>query len=91
MYYQLPNGKTIWLDVNDILNLTDRDIRELVACNAGEHIINPWHGASIKNVKEDKEDIEDEEDETETYYKEYFPDEFPEIPDDDINFDLLED
>ena len=51
MYYQLPNGKTIWLDVNEILNLTDRDVRELVACNAGEHIINPWHGASIKNVK----------------------------------------
>ena len=47
--------------------------------------------ASIKNQKEDQDDIEEEDDDTETYYKEYFPDEFPEIPDDDIDFDLLED
>ena len=90
MYYQLPNGKTIWLDVNDILNLTDRDIRELVACNAGEHLSNPWHGASIKTPKDDEEDFEDEEEE-ENYYQEYFPDEFPDIADDAIDFDNLED
>jgi hypothetical protein len=88
MYYQLPNGKTIWLDVNDILNLTDRDIRELVACNAGEHLSNPWHGASIKTKQEDEEDFEEEE---ENYYQEFFPDEFPDIADDAIDFDTLED
>lgn len=91
MYYQLPNGKTIWLDVNEILNLTDRDIRELVACNAGEHLTNPWHGASIKTQQEDEEDFVDEEDEVETYYQEYFPDEFPDIADDAVDFDNLED
>jgi hypothetical protein len=89
MYYQLPNGKTIWLDVNDILNLTDRDIRELVACNAGEHLSNPWHGASIKTQKDDEEDFDDTEEEN--YYKEFFPDEFPDIADDAIDFDTLED
>jgi len=30
MYYQLPNGKTIWLDISDVLNLTPEDIQYLI-------------------------------------------------------------
>jgi hypothetical protein len=52
MYYQLPNGKTIWLDISDILDITDQDIRDLIAANAGEHIQSPWHGSSINQERE---------------------------------------
>jgi hypothetical protein len=92
MYYQLPNGKTIWLDISDVLNLTDQDIRDLVAMNIGEHVHNPWKGSSI-NLKEERDTEDDEDDENETdidyYYKEYFPDEFPDDPDElDLSADL---
>jgi hypothetical protein len=91
MYYQLPNGKTIWLDVADVLRLTDQDVRDLIATNAGEHIHSPWHGSSIKNAKhnQDEEDEEDStEEDSESYYEEYFPDEFPDVPDEDVNLDF---
>jgi len=92
MYYQLPNGKTIWLDISDVLNLTDQDVRDLVSMNIGEHVHNPWKGSSI-NLKEERseEDEEDDEDETDIdyYYKEYYPDEFPDDPDElDLSADL---
>lgn len=83
MYYQLPNGKTIWLEISDVLNLTDQDVRDLIACNAGDYVQSPWHGASV-NVKEDYDDEDEEEfsDELDVdyYYKEYYPDEFPDDP-----------
>jgi hypothetical protein len=91
MYYQLPNGKTIWLDISDVLNLTDQDIRDLVSMNIGEHVHNPWQNSSI-NTREEKDntDDEDEDDESdiEYYYKEYYPDEFPDDPDElDLSVD----
>ncbi len=64
MYYQLPNGKTVWLEISDVLNLTDQDIRDLIACNAGEHLSSPWHGSSV-NIKDKFVDEEDEESEDE--------------------------
>jgi len=90
MYYQLPNGKTIWLDVADVLRLTDQDIRDLIAMNAGDHIHSPWHGSSIKNADHNRDEEDEEEyiEDTESYYEEYFPDEFPDIPDEDINLDF---
>jgi hypothetical protein len=90
MYYQLPNGKTIWLDVADVLRLTDQDVRDLIAMNAGDHIHSPWHGSSIKNVDHNRDEEDEEEyiEDTESYYEEYFPDEFPDIPDEDINLDF---
>lgn len=92
MYYQLPNGKTIWLDISDVLNLTDQDVRDLIAGNYGEHIHNPWKGSSI-NLKEEKsqEDEEDDENESEveSYYRDYYPDEFEDDPDElDLSADL---
>jgi hypothetical protein len=92
MYYQLPNGKTIWLDISDVLNLTDQDIRDLVSMNIGEHVHNPWKGSSI-NLKEEKSEEDEEDDEEDLdidyYYKEYYPDEFPDDPDElDLSADL---
>jgi hypothetical protein len=87
MLYQLPTGKTVWLEVEDVLQLTKEDLQFLIAVNAGEHIHNPFKHASITktDAKPDAEEItEDEEEEVETYYEEYFPDEFPDLLDDGI-------
>lgn len=88
MLYQLPNGKTINLDISDVLSMTDADIQYLLAINAGDVIINPFHGSAIKHSQ--KPDIEDDEcsyDEEvhESYYEEYFPDEADDEADFDIN------
>ena len=87
MLYQLPNGKTINLDINDVLSMTDADIQYLLSINAGDVIINPFHGSALKGSH--KPDVEDDEysyDEEvhESYYEEYFPDE----ADDEVDFDI---
>ena len=100
MYYQLPNGKTVWVDISDAINMTDIDIQALLAGNCGEHIQNPFKHSAI-NTKDKKEEIEEEELEEELeeiclddnptdYYKEFYPDEFPDIEDPSINFDNLD-
>ncbi len=77
MQYSLPNGKVIYLSVEDYLSLTDQDIQELMACNAGQHMNNPFTGSVIKGEKrivtDDEEEEEDlgvdyspEDDETDT-------------------------
>ncbi len=38
MLYNLPNGKTIYITIEEYLNLTDQDIQDLVALNFGEYI-----------------------------------------------------
>lgn len=75
MYYQLPNGKVINLDIADILDMTDADIQYLISINAGEHVTNPFHGSAIKKPQqdpiEDDETIDDVE-YHERYHSEYF-------------------
>ena len=53
MLYQLPNGKVIYLSVEQYLDLTDLDIQYLMSIDYGEHIINPFADSAIsKNTKE---------------------------------------
>jgi hypothetical protein len=93
MYYQLPNGKTIWLDISDVLNITPEDIQYLIATNMGEVILNPFKNSVLSNKDEQEEDVDEEDpsDGLSSYYREFYPDEFPDIKDDSINFDDLED
>jgi hypothetical protein len=69
VYYQLPNGKTIYLTIEEYLNLTDQDIQNLVSMNCGESILNPFKGsATVDKSQADKEYdfdylVNDEEDE----------------------------
>jgi hypothetical protein len=79
MYYQLPNGKVINLDIADVLDLTDADIQMLIAMNAGEHVSNPFQGSVIKGSgKHERPDYDPEDEEIddveyhEMYYDEYF-------------------
>jgi hypothetical protein len=38
MLYNLPTGKTIYLTIEQYLQLTDQDIQELIALNFGDYI-----------------------------------------------------
>lgn len=60
MLYQLPSGKTIYITIEEYLNLTDADIQYLVASNSGDTIINPFQGSAVqKNAKERSYDFTD--------------------------------
>ena len=53
MLYQLPNGKVIYLTVEQFLELTDQDIQYMMSIDFGDHIVNPFtDSAIIKNKKE---------------------------------------
>lgn len=55
MRYQLPNGKTINLSVEEYLSLTDQDIQDLVASNLGDYASSPWVDSAIKKPHKQKE------------------------------------
>jgi hypothetical protein len=53
MLYQLPNGKVIYLTVEQFLELTDQDIQYMMSIDFGDHIVNPFtDSAIIKNKRE---------------------------------------
>jgi len=53
MLYQLPNGKVIYLTVDQYIDLTDLDIQYLMSIDYGDHILNPFtDSAVVQNTKE---------------------------------------
>ena len=53
MLYQLPNGKVIYLTIEQFLELTDEDIQYLMSIDGGEHALNPFtDSAVVQNSKE---------------------------------------
>lgn len=53
MLYQLPNGKVVYLSVEQYLDLTDLDIQYMMSIDFGDHIVNPFtDSAIIKNKRE---------------------------------------
>lgn len=62
MLYQLPNGKVVYMSIEDYLDLTNEDIHALVASNYGEQPSNPFFGSVIKkSPKVSEEDPHDED------------------------------
>jgi hypothetical protein len=57
-FFELPNGKTIYLTVEDLLNLDDDRIQELIANDSGEFVENPFVNYPNINLNVDK-DIEE--------------------------------
>jgi hypothetical protein len=52
-YYQLSNGKTIYLTIDQYLDLTDEDIQYMISVDYGDQILNPFaDSAVVENVKE---------------------------------------
>jgi hypothetical protein len=52
--YQLPNGKTILITIEEYLNLTDADVQYLVSINYGEVVRNPFYGSAVDQNSEEK-------------------------------------
>ena len=52
--YQLPNGKSIYITVEEFLNLTDSEIQFLVSINYGESILDPFYGSAVQQNSEEK-------------------------------------
>jgi len=51
MNYQLPNGKVIYLTVEEYLDLTDEDIQYLISIDYGDTIVNPFSGSAVDTKK----------------------------------------
>jgi hypothetical protein len=52
-YYQLSNGKTIYLTIDPYLDLSDDDIQYMISVDYGDQILNPFtDSAVVENVKE---------------------------------------
>ena len=54
MLYQLPNGKCVYLTIEEYLNLTHKDIQFLMAGDYGDHIVNPFKGSAIDTKSKSK-------------------------------------
>ena len=52
--YQLPNGKSVYITVEEFLNLTDSEIQFLVSINYGESILDPFYGSAVQQNSEEK-------------------------------------
>lgn len=47
MLYQLPNGRTIEMSVEQYLDMTDDDFEYLIAHNFGDELEDPWFGSVL--------------------------------------------
>ena len=54
MYYQLPNGKTVYLTIEEYLSLSDGDIQYLISLDYGEAVLNPFRGSAVDNNESEK-------------------------------------
>jgi len=60
MIYQLPNGRIIRISLEQYLDMTDDDIKQLCnpANNYGTFTVSPWTGSAIK--KKQKGELKDD-------------------------------
>ena len=70
MLYQLPNGKVIYISIEQFLDLSDEDIQYMMSLDYGEYATNPFtDSAVIQNAKEKHYDFDylvDDENSNET-------------------------
>lgn len=60
MNYQLPNGKVIYISVEEYLAMTDEDIQYFIASDYGDTIINPFSGSAVDTKKKPSKEPEEE-------------------------------
>lgn len=81
MIYQLANGKVIRMSVEDFLDLTDEDLKQLNLSNYGE---NPPSLKEKSELNSEREYIGDEDDDFEDFeFDDLAPEDFPELSDSD--------
>jgi len=54
MLFQLPNGKTIEISIEDYLDMTDADVEKLMKANIGKNITSPWKKSAIRKDEESR-------------------------------------
>jgi len=60
--YQLPNGKIVYLTMEEFLDLSDEDIAYLLSIDYGESANSPWLGSVLPhNTKNANFDTTDDE------------------------------
>jgi hypothetical protein len=57
MLYNLPNGKTIYLTIEEYLSLTDEDIQNFIACKSGVHL-SPFYDSSVDTKSKPEEEFD---------------------------------
>jgi len=81
MIYQLANGKVIRMSVEDFLDLTDEDLKQLNLSNYGE---NPPSLKEKSELNSEREYIGDEDDDFKDFeLDDLAPEDFPELSDSD--------
>ena len=50
MQYQLPNGKVMYISIEQYLEMTDQDIQFLMSIDHGVHIVDPFTGSAVENT-----------------------------------------
>lgn len=61
MLYQLPDGRTVEISLEDYLSFSDADLDALIGLNYGVEINNPMYGSSTKITTRPKKQIDSEE------------------------------
>lgn len=87
MYYQLPNGRTISISIDDFLSMSDKELQQL--SHGGYDVSDPFSGSTIERPQKKKKtqelDIEQEYDDPTKDPVSRIPDEeHPEFEDLDI-------
>jgi hypothetical protein len=60
MNYQLPNGKVIYISIDEYLAMTDEDIQYFIASDYGDTVINPFSGSAVDTKKKPSKEPEEE-------------------------------
>lgn len=99
MIYQLPNGKVLWLTMEEYLNLTDEEITYIISLGYGDSPSSPWTGSALsENTRQRSTSSEDDGLDYRDMFDDYGSDVvitvsfdeldidgFPDVPDEDVD------
>lgn len=83
MLVQLTNGRTVYMTVDEYLNMTHEEEQYLISINYGEVVTNPFF-SQFSGRKSRDYDIEEEEDPELDIIEDSAIDDFFDIPDDNL-------
>lgn len=85
MLIQLTNGRTVYMTIDEYLNLTHDEEQYLISINYGEVVTNPFF-SQYSGRKSKEIDIDEEDDPELDYGEDSAIDDFFDIPDDNLEF-----
>lgn len=54
MIYQLPNGKVVYLSIEEYLDLTDIDVQYLMSLDYGDYLIDPFANSAVEKSSKNR-------------------------------------